>query len=94
MLTSSSIYFQNFKNFEVGGPLFIPTNDKTFSSHGFDFTFFFPLFFYYNFDISNAYHTTYVLMSLNGFSPNPKNNLPIPSKVRIKKENYYVTRKI
>jgi hypothetical protein len=33
---NSSISFQDFENFGVNGPLFIPTNDKTFSSHGFD----------------------------------------------------------
>jgi hypothetical protein len=54
MLTSSNIYFQNFKNFEVSGPLFIPTNDKTFWFHGFDLASSLLLFFNYNFDISNA----------------------------------------
>jgi hypothetical protein len=32
-------------------------------------------------------------MSLSGSSPNPKDNLPIPSKVGIKKRNYDAIRK-
>jgi hypothetical protein len=32
-------------------------------------------------------------MSLNGSSPNPEDNMPIPSKVAIKKRNYDATRK-
>jgi hypothetical protein len=37
--------------------------------------------------------TLKMFLSLNGFSPNLEENLPIPLKVGIKKQNYDATRK-
>jgi hypothetical protein len=51
------------------------------------------LFFGCNYDPSNGNHNEDVLISLNGFSPNLENNLPIPFKVGIKKQNYDATKK-
>jgi hypothetical protein len=60
-------YFFSSRNSKVGGPFVIPTNDKTFSSHGLTLPSP-PLFSSCNFDPSNAYHIEDVLMPLNGSS--------------------------
>ncbi len=86
-------YLFSSRNFKVGGPLIIIASDKTFSFHGFDLASSPFLFSSCKFNPSNADHTKDVFMSLNGSSPNPEDNMPIPSKVGIKKQNYDATRK-
>jgi len=60
-------YFSSM-NFEVGGPLVIPTSDKSFSSHGSTLPSSPPLFSSCSSDPSNVYHIEDVSMSLNRFS--------------------------
>jgi hypothetical protein len=57
-------YFFSSKNYEVGGPLVIPTNDKTYSSHGPTLPSSRPLFSSYSCDPSNVDHIEDVPMSL------------------------------
>jgi hypothetical protein len=64
--------FKNFfssKNSEVGGPLVIPTSDKTSSYHGPTLPSSPPLFSSYSFDPSNANHIEDVPMFFNGSPP-------------------------
>jgi hypothetical protein len=86
-------YFFSFRNFEVGGPLVIPTNDKAISSHGLAFPSSFPLFSSYSYDLSNVDHIEDVPMSLSGSSPNVEDDNPIQFKVGIKKRNYDAIKK-
>jgi hypothetical protein len=86
-------YFSSSKNFEVGGPLVIPINDKTSSSYGLALPSSPPLFSTCNSNPSNANHIENVTMSLNGSSPNVEDDKPIQPKVGIKKKNYDATKK-
>jgi hypothetical protein len=86
-------YFFSSRNYEVGGPLVIPTSDKTSSSHGPILPSSPPLFSSYSFDPSNANHIEDVPMSFSGSSPSVEDDKPIQPKVGIKKRNYDVTRK-
>jgi hypothetical protein len=86
-------YFSSSKNFEVGGPLVIPTNDKTSSSYGLALPSSPSLFSTCNSNLSNANHIENVTMSLNGSSPNVEDDKPIQPKVGIKKRNYDATKK-
>ncbi len=70
-------YFSSSRNSEAGGPLVIPTSDKTSSYHGPTFASPPPLFSSCNFDPSNADHIENVPMSLSGSSPNAKDDQPI-----------------
>jgi hypothetical protein len=75
----------------MGGPFIIPTCDVTFSSHGIV-----PsslhLYFYYVYP-SNLNYKENVVMSLNEYSHNPKDNLLNPSKVGVMKWKYDATTK-
>jgi hypothetical protein len=86
-------YLSSSRNFEVGGLLVIPTSDKTSSSYDLVLPSSPPLFSSCNFDPSNANHIEDVPMSLNGSSPNAKDDKPIQLKVSIKKKNYDAIRK-
>jgi hypothetical protein len=78
-------YLFSSRNSKVGGLLIILASDKKFSFHGLDLASSPFLFSSCKFNPSNVDHTKDVFMSLNGSSPNPEDNMPIPSKVGIKK---------
>ncbi len=86
-------YFLSSGNYEVGGPLFIRTSDKTSSFHGPTLASSPPLFSTCSFDHSNANHIEDVPMSLSGSSFSVENDQPIKSKVGIKKKNLDVIKK-
>jgi len=85
-------FFFSSKNFEVGGPLVIPTSDKSSSFHGPTLPSSPLLFSSCSYDLSNVDHVEDVSMSLSGFSPSAKNDKPIQPKVGIKKRNYDATK--
>ncbi len=79
-------YFFSFRNLIVGGLLVILVYDVAYSSHNHVPSFLLS-FFCYSYDPSNLNKSEDV-MSLNEYSHTPKENLPIPSRVGIKKWNY------
>jgi hypothetical protein len=78
-------YF-SFRNFEIGGPLVIPTSDKTSSSHGSTLPSSPPLFSSYSSDPSNVNHIEHVPMSFSGYSLNAEDDKPIQPKVNFLQE--------
>jgi hypothetical protein len=86
-------YFFSSKNFEVGGPLVIPTSDKATSYHGPILPSSPLLFSNYVSNPSNANHIEVIPMFLSGLSPSAENDKPIQPKVGIKKKNYDATKK-